>query len=39
MTVPTEYDSLDIVSMESLERELALVRGPAAGSLAGVFGP
>ncbi len=30
---------LQIVSMESLERELNLVRGAAAGSLAGVFGP
>jgi uncharacterized protein (DUF2236 family) len=30
---------LEIVSMESLERELNLVRGAAAGSLAGVFGP
>jgi hypothetical protein len=30
---------LQIVSMESLERELSLVRGAAAGSLAGVFGP
>src|SRR5262249_49790390 len=39
MTVPTEYDSLDIVSTERLERELKLVRGAAAGSLAGVFGP
>ena len=39
MTMPTEHDALDIVSMESLERELNLVRGAAAGSLAGVFGP
>src|SRR5258708_12890315 len=38
MTVPTEHDSLDVVSTESLERELTLVRGAAAGSLAGVFG-
>jgi uncharacterized protein (DUF2236 family) len=39
MTVPTEHDSLDIVSTESLERELTLVRGAAVDSLAGVFGP
>src|SRR5260370_16358464 len=39
MTVPTEHDSLDVVSTESLERQLTLVRGAAAGSLAGVFGP
>jgi hypothetical protein len=35
MTVPTECDTFDIVSMESLERELNLVRGAAAGSRAG----
>jgi|SRR5215471_2595020 len=29
----------EIASTESLERELSLVRGAAAGSLAGVFGP
>jgi len=39
MNVPTEHDRLEIVSTESLERELTLVRGAAAGSLAGVFGP
>src|SRR6266446_6270466 len=39
MNARTEHDSLDIVSTESLERELTLVRGAAAGSLAGVFGP
>jgi uncharacterized protein (DUF2236 family) len=39
MSARTEHDSLDIVSMESLERELTLVRGAAAGSPAGVFGP
>jgi uncharacterized protein (DUF2236 family) len=39
MNAPTEHDSLEIVSTESLERELTLVRGPAPGSLAGVFGP
>ena len=39
MNAPTEHDPLDIVGTESLERELTLVRGAAAGSLAGVFGP
>src|SRR5262249_42958841 len=39
MNAPTEYDPLEIVSTENLERELTLVRGAAAGSLAGVFGP
>jgi uncharacterized protein (DUF2236 family) len=39
MIVPIEYDSLEIVSAESLECELDLVRGAAAGSLSGVFGP
>ena len=39
MNVPTEHDRLEIVSTENLERELNLVRGAAAGSLAGVFGP
>jgi hypothetical protein len=34
-----EHDPLEIVSAESLERELTLVRGAAAGSPAGVFGP
>jgi len=34
-----EHDPLAIVSAESLERELNLVRGAAAGSLSGIFGP
>src|SRR5262249_13323356 len=39
MNARTEHDPLEIVGTESLERELTLVRGAAAGSLAGVFGP
>src|SRR5262249_59128731 len=39
MNARTEHDPLEIVGTESLERELNLVRGAAAGSLAGVFGP
>jgi uncharacterized protein (DUF2236 family) len=39
MTVPTDHDPLDIVSTQSLECELKLVGGAAAGSLSGVFGP
>src|SRR6516162_9170229 len=39
MNARTEHDPLEIVSTESLERELNLVRGVAAGSLAGVIGP
>ena len=39
MNVPRDHDPLEIVSTENLERELTLVRGAAAGSLAGVFGP
>jgi uncharacterized protein (DUF2236 family) len=37
MTVPT--DQLDIVSTQRLECELKLLRGAAAGSLSGIFGP
>ena len=39
MTSPAEHDPLEIVSAESLERELNVVRGAAAGSLSGIFGP
>ena len=39
MNVPTEHDTLEIVSPESLECELNLVRAGAAGSLSGIFGP
>ena len=39
MNVPTEHDTLEIVSTESLECELNLVRAGAAGSLSGIFGP
>jgi uncharacterized protein (DUF2236 family) len=39
MNAPTELNPLEIVSAESLERELNLVRGAAAGSLPGIFGP
>jgi uncharacterized protein (DUF2236 family) len=39
MNTRTEHDSLEIVSAESLERELNLVRGAAAASLSGIFGP
>src|SRR5260370_42025884 len=39
MTVPAQRDPLDIVATERFERELSLVRGAAAGSRAGVFGP
>jgi uncharacterized protein (DUF2236 family) len=38
MNARTEHDPLEIVSAESLERELNVVRGAAAGSLLGVFG-
>src|SRR2546428_7824173 len=37
MTVPT--DPLNLVSTQSLECELKLLRGAAAGSLSGIFGP
>src|SRR5262247_141636 len=39
MTVQPHHDPLEIISAESLERELNLVCGAAAGSLSGVFGP
>ena len=39
MNARTGHDPLEIVSTESFECELTLVRGAAAGSLAGVFGP
>jgi uncharacterized protein (DUF2236 family) len=39
MNAQIERDSLKIISTERLECELTLVRGAAAGSLAGVFGP
>src|SRR5262245_38318124 len=39
MIVPTAHDRLEIVSAESLEHELSLVRDGAAGKLTGVFGP
>ena len=39
MNARIEHDPPEIASTESLERELSLVRGAAAGSLAGVFGP
>lgn len=39
MNLPAEHDPIEIVSTESLERELANVRGAAAGSVSGVFGP
>jgi uncharacterized protein (DUF2236 family) len=39
MNAPTGHDPLEIVSRESLECELNLVRGAAAGSLLGIFGP
>src|SRR5262245_34614215 len=39
MNARTEHGPLEIVGTESLERELNLVRGAAAGSLAGIFGP
>ena len=39
MNARTEHDPLEIVSAESLERELSLVRAVAAGPLAGIFGP
>jgi uncharacterized protein (DUF2236 family) len=39
MNARTEHESLEIVSTERLECELTLVRGAAADSLAGVFGP
>jgi hypothetical protein len=39
MNARTEHDPLEIVGTESLERELNLVRGAAAGSLSGIFGP
>jgi hypothetical protein len=37
--LPTEHDTLEIVSTESLECELNLVRAGAAGSLSGILGP
>jgi uncharacterized protein (DUF2236 family) len=39
MNMLTEHDTLEIVSTDSLERELKRVRTAAAGSLSGVFGP
>ena len=39
MMLATESDPLEIVSAETLERELNLVRGAAAGPLPGIFGP
>jgi uncharacterized protein (DUF2236 family) len=39
MNARIEHDPPEIVSTESLEGELSLVHGAAAGSLAGVFGP
>jgi uncharacterized protein (DUF2236 family) len=39
MNAPLEHHPLEIVSTESLERELNLVRGAAAGSQSGIFGP
>ena len=39
MNAQIERDSLEIISTERLECEFTLVRGAAAGSLAGVFGP
>jgi uncharacterized protein (DUF2236 family) len=39
MSAPIEHSQLEIVSTERLERELAAVRGAAAGPLSGVFGP
>lgn len=39
MSAPTAHDSFEIVDVNGLERELKLVRGAAAGSLLGVFGP
>ena len=39
MNVPTDHDTLDVVSSESLERELKVVRAAAADPLAGIFGP
>src|SRR5436190_10031995 len=39
MMLATESDPLEIVSAETLERELTLVRGAAAGPLPGIFGP
>jgi uncharacterized protein (DUF2236 family) len=39
MNVLIEHGALEIVSTESLERELNLVRAATAGPLSGVFGP
>jgi uncharacterized protein (DUF2236 family) len=39
MMLTTERDPLEIVSAETLERELDLVRRSAAGPLPGIFGP
>src|SRR5262249_7416970 len=39
MNVSVEHDQLEIVSTESFERELNLVRAAADGSRSGVFGP
>jgi hypothetical protein len=38
MNVPMEHDTLEIVSGESLERELNRVRAVVADSLSGIFG-
>ena len=39
MSVPTSHDKVQVVSADSLERELNRVRAAAAGSLPGIFGP
>src|SRR5947209_1558097 len=39
MNVRTDHDPLEIVRRRGLERELNLLRGAAAGSQSGIFGP
>ena len=39
MNAATGHDAPEVVTAESLERELELVRAAAAGPLAGIFGP
>jgi hypothetical protein len=39
MNVPTQHETLEIVSTEDLERELNEVREATGGSLSGIFGP
>jgi hypothetical protein len=39
MALAMERDRLEIVSADTLERELSFVRGAAAGPLPGIFGP